>query len=104
MHYVVANRVYVKSEFSEQFEQRFQNRSGEIDKQKGFVKMEVLKPVSEQTPYVVLTHWQDEAAFKNWVGSEDFKIAHQNPMPKEAFLEGGSMEQHEVVVMASSNE
>ncbi|VAW75747.1 hypothetical protein MNBD_GAMMA12-1593 [hydrothermal vent metagenome] len=103
MNYVVANRVYVKPEFCEQFEQRFKNRAGEIDKQEGFVKMEVLKPVSEQTPYVVLTHWQDEAAFKHWVGSEDFKIAHQNPMPKEAFLDGGSMEQHEVVVYASSN-
>ncbi len=103
MDYIVANRVFVKPEYCEQFEQRFKNRAGEIDKQKGFVRMEVLKPVSSETPYVVLTYWQDESAFKNWVGSEDFKIAHQNPMPKEAFLEGGSMEKHEVVVSASSS-
>jgi len=102
MDYVVANRVFVKSGYSEQFEQRFKNRAGEIDKQEGFVRMEVLKPVSTDTPYVVLTYWQDESAFKAWVGSDDFKIAHQNPMPKEAFLEGGTMEQHEVVVSASS--
>jgi hypothetical protein len=33
----------------------------------------------------VLTHWQDEQAFQNWVGSDDFKLAHQNPMTAEAW-------------------
>ncbi|MFV1985520.1 MAG: antibiotic biosynthesis monooxygenase [Thiohalomonadales bacterium] len=49
-------------------------------------------------PYVVLTHWKDEDAFKNWVGSDDFKMAHQNPMNKNAFLEGGGLEQFEVII------
>ena len=40
----------------------------------------------------MLTHWQDEQAFQYWVGSDDFKLAHQNPMNKEAFLEGGGLE------------
>jgi len=98
MSYVVANRVFVKQEYTEEFEQRFKNRAGQINQQPGFVLMEVLKPQSEKTPYVVLTHWQSEQAFKNWVGSDDFKLAHQNPMSKDAFLEGGGIEQHEVVV------
>ena len=101
MNYVVANRVFVKQQYCEEFEQRFKNRAGQINKQTGFLRMEVLKPQSEDTPYVVLTHWQDEEAFRDWVGSDDFKIAHQNPMPKDAFLEGGGLEQYEVVV--SSN-
>jgi heme-degrading monooxygenase HmoA len=83
MTYVVANRVFVKPEYADEFEQRFNNRVGQIDQQPGFVLMEVLKPRSDDTPYVVLTHWQDEQAFQNWVGSDDFKLAHQNPMAKE---------------------
>ena len=101
MSYVVANRVFVKSEYGDEFEQRFKNRPGQINQQPGFELMEVLKPKSDDTPYVVLTHWQDEAAFQDWVGSEDFKLAHQNPMDKAAFLEGGGIERYEVVVSSS---
>lgn len=100
--YVVANRVFVKPDFHAEFEQRFKKRAGQIDKQPGFIRMEVLKPCAQQTPYTVLTHWQDEASFKQWVGSEDFKLAHQNPMSKDAFLEGGGIEQFEVVVSSES--
>ena len=103
MNYVVANRVFVKPEYGQEFEQRFKNRAGQIDKQPGFVHMEVLKPQSDKTPYVVLTYWKDEPAFNNWVGSEDFKIAHQNPMTKDAFLEGGGLEQYEVIVSSNAS-
>jgi len=103
MSYVVANRVFVKQAFTQEFEQRFKKRSGQINQQPGFVLMEVLKPQSEKTPYVVLTHWQNEQAFHNWVGSDDFKLAHQNPMAKDAFLEGGGIEQYEVVVSSATD-
>ena len=103
MIFVVANRVFLKPEFNDEFEKRFRERAGQIDKQIGFVSMQVLKPTSENTPYVILTHWQDEQAFKNWVGSDDFKIAHQNPMNKDAFLDGGGLEQFEVIISAESS-
>jgi heme-degrading monooxygenase HmoA len=98
--YIVANRVYVASGWEDEFESRFKKRAGQIDKQEGFVRMEILKPKSDDTPYTVLTTWQNEAAFKNWVGSDDFKLAHANPMPKEAFGEEGKLEQFEVIVSA----
>jgi len=101
MSYVVANRVFVKQPYAGEFEQRFRNRSGQINQQPGFVRMEVLKPRSEKTPYVVLTHWENEQAFHDWVGSEDFKHAHQNPMDKDAFLDGGGLEQYEVIISSS---
>ncbi len=104
MSFVVANRVFVKLQYSEEFEQRFQNRVGQIDKQPGFELMEILKPHSDDSPYVVMTHWESEEAFQNWIGSEDFKLAHQNPMPKDAFLEGGGIEQYEVIISSSTNE
>ena len=100
--YVVANRVFVAPGWVEQFEERFRRRAGQVDKQEGFVRMQILRPVDNKSPYVVLTAWQDEAAFNRWVGSEDFKLAHQNPLPKEAFSGEGALERYEVVISAEA--
>ncbi|WP_308389233.1 antibiotic biosynthesis monooxygenase [Acidithiobacillus sp. AMEEHan] len=100
MQYVVANRVPVKPEFHQEFEERFRRRAGEVEKQPGFVRMEILRPVAEDGMYIVLTHWQDKDAFQAWLRSDDFKAAHQNPLPKEAFGAGGGIEQHEVIISA----
>jgi heme-degrading monooxygenase HmoA len=101
--FVVANRVYVASEWTDKFEERFRNRVGQIEKQVGLIRMEILRPISAGSPYVVLTTWQDQQAFENWVGSDDFKKAHQNPLPKEAFSQKGQFEQHEVIISAHSD-
>jgi len=101
--YVVANRVPVAPKWAEKFEERFRNRVGQIDRQPGFVSMQILRPADDDSPYVVLTTWKDKAAFDSWVGSEDFRLAHQNPLPKEAYREGGRLERHEVVIEAKAN-
>ena len=100
--YIVANRVPVAAGWEETFEERFRQRAGQIDKQPGFVRMEVLRPDSEETPYVVLTSWRDKAAFEAWVGSDDFKLAHSNPMPKEAFAGEGKLERYAIVVASDA--
>lgn len=100
--YVVTNRVYVHPDWHEEFEKRFQKRAGQIDKQAGFRRMQILKPNSADTPYIVYTEWEDEQTFKQWVGSEDFKLAHQNPMPEEAFNKKGALEQHTIIISAEA--
>jgi heme oxygenase (mycobilin-producing) len=101
--FIVANRVPVAEGYRDMFEQRFRARAGQIEKQSGFVRMQVLQPAKEGLPYVVLTTWRDKAAFENWVGSEDFRTAHANPMPKEAFDGEGAIEMHEVIISAESD-
>lgn len=96
--FIVSNRVFVADDWAEAFEQRFRNRVGEIDKQPGFVQMMVLQPAKEGAPYVVQTQWQDKAAFDNWVGSDDFKKAHANPMDKAAFTQPGQLEMHTAII------
>jgi hypothetical protein len=66
-------------------------------------KQSSLRPADDDSPYVVLTTWKDKAAFEAWVGSEDFRQAHRNPLPKEAYREGGRLERHEVVIEAIAN-
>ena len=98
--YVVMNRVMVKNDWRADLIERFKKRKGKIDLQPGFVRMQVLEPEKEGLPCVVLTVWQDKASFEQWVGSDDFRQAHQNPMPQEAFNEGGGLEVFNVVVSA----
>ena len=100
--YTVTNRVWVAEGWSERFEERFRRRAGEIDAQPGFVRMELLRPLSAGAPHQVVTVWQDQAAFDAWVGSEDFRAAHADPMPAEAFTEPSRMERHELVLSAAS--
>ena len=102
--FVVANRVPVAVGWEERFEERFRNRASQMGKQAGFVRMEILKPVSEDAPYVVLTVWDDGAAFQAWLKSDDFRVAHQNPLPKEAFRGEGKLEQYEVVIAVAKEQ
>ena len=98
--FIVANRVPVADGYQSMFEERFRARAGQIEKQAGFVRMQVLQPAKPGLPYVVLTTWQDKTAFEQWVGSEDFRTVHANPMPKEAFNGEGAIEMHEVIISA----
>lgn len=96
--FIVANRVPVAEGWEEEFEARFRKRTGQVEKQPGFVRMQILKPTTPDTPYVVLTTWENKAAFEAWVDSDDFRAAHANPMPKNAFQGQGGMEAFEVII------
>ena len=100
MH-VVTNRVYVHPDWHEEFEKRFRARAGKIESQPGFRRMNILKPLSDDTPYIVYTEWESEEDFRQWVGSEDFKAAHRNPLPEEAFSKKGALEQHQIIISAA---
>lgn len=99
--FVVSNRIMVNPGFEDAFAERFRQRAGQVEKQPGFVSLQVLKPAREGAPWVVMTHWQDKAAFEAWVESEDFKLAHrEQSLPKETFGSGGGLEMHEVEIQA----
>jgi len=38
MNFIVTNRMFLKPEYNQEFEQRFKDRAGQIDKQSGFVR------------------------------------------------------------------
>jgi len=94
------NRVSVAPGWEQAFEERFQQRAGQVERNPGFVRMDVLKPETPDAPYVVSTVWESEDAFHAWVGSEDFKSAHANPLPRDAYRGEGKMERFEIVITA----
>jgi heme-degrading monooxygenase HmoA len=95
---VVTNRIPVAKGFEAQFEERFRNRAGRVDKSPGFIRNEVLRPITGDY-YIVLTHWESEDAFKAWANSDSFKQAHSGPRPpKEMFSGTNVFEMHEVIM------
>ena len=95
----VANRIYVRPDYSEAFETRFRERAGLVDGMPGFVSNMVLRPVNEGDPYVVFTTWESRADFLNWVRSDAFVKGHaqSGTLPREAFTGPNVLEMHEVV-------
>jgi len=74
----VANRIQVAPENAEAFERAFRDRAGLVDRVPGFVRNQVLRPLREGEPYVVLTTWRSHEAFQAWTKSESFRQAHAN--------------------------
>ncbi len=95
----VANRIYVKREYADAFEQRFRDRAGLVDKMPGFISNKVLRPVNDGDPYIVFTVWNSREDFLGWVRSDEFVKGHaqSGTLPKEAFSEANVLEMHEVV-------
>lgn len=95
--FVVANRIPVADGRGEEFEKRFQERAQLVEDREGFVQLEVLRP-ADADRYVVLTHWESEADFEAWTGSEAFREAHSRESP-EGLVEGHpTIEKHDVVI------
>jgi heme-degrading monooxygenase HmoA len=98
--FVVMNRISVNPDYSEQFEERFRNRAGEVDKMKGFVRNQVLRPDNPEDPYIVMTHWQSKEDFEAWVNSEAFRLGHakSGTLPPEAFRGHSKLESFDVIL------
>lgn len=95
--FVVANRIAVPKGQEAVFEARFQGRARLVDQAPGFVRNEVLRPLQEGLPYVVLTHWRDRASFEAWVASPAFREAHRGAGGTSAGLRDAALEFYEVV-------
>jgi len=96
--FVTMNRIFVNPDYTAQFEQRFKERAHEVDKMEGFIRNVVLRPKSGNHPYVIMTFWEKEEAFKNWVSSETFIKGHakSGTLPKEAFSTDSHLETFDI--------
>lgn len=102
----VANRIYVKDEFSDAFEKVFRERARLVDEMPGFISNQVLRPVNEGDPYIVFTLWNSREDFMNWVRSDAFVKGHaqSGTLPKEAYFKPNVLEMHEVIQDSSRPE
>jgi Uncharacterized enzyme involved in biosynthesis of extracellular polysaccharides len=114
--FVVTNRVPVAKGYEAEFEARFKNRAHLIEESAGFIKLEILRPVTrrfdhetgewkeseEQGVHLVMTYWESEHYFWDWTRSDSFRKAHSNRPPAEMFVGQNILEIHEVIMRADA--
>jgi len=95
----VANRLYVKPEHADAFETVFRERAGLVDGMPGFVANQVLRPVNEGEPYIVLTTWTSRDTFMGWIRSDAFVQGHaqSGTLPKDIYFQPNVLEMHEII-------
>jgi len=75
--FVAINYIHCNPEFRERFEFLFGTRAKAIDTMPGFRDMHVLRPATENDPYLIVSYWDSEAAFKDWTKSPAFIEGHK---------------------------
>ena len=76
MPFVSMNCVTIPEDQAPDFEQAFLTRERHMGEAPGFVRFQLMRPLRNQE-YLVVTEWESEQAFKDWIGSDLFKQAHR---------------------------
>ncbi len=74
--FVTVFTVEVEKGYAQEFVERFKKRARLIDKAKGFKGLFVLQQTQESDKFLVVTFWENEKSFHDWVNSEEFRKAH----------------------------
>lgn len=77
--FMAENKLKLKKGSAEQTTQRFYNRQG-IQNIKGFVDMlvTITNKLNDIDEVKILTIWESQQAFEDWLNSNEFKEAHKN--------------------------
>jgi heme-degrading monooxygenase HmoA len=76
--FIAMNRFRVAPGSEQAFEDVWRSRETRLDEMPGFVRFHLLKgpKAEDHTLYASHTEWEDEAAFRAWTTSEQFRAAH----------------------------
>jgi len=76
--YIAMNNFRVNVDKAAEFEQAWRERDSHLDEMSGFEQFHLLRGPEEDgiVQYASHTVWTDEASFRAWTESEQFKKAH----------------------------
>jgi heme oxygenase (mycobilin-producing) len=78
MSVVKINAITVPKERFDEFERRFATRAGKVEDAAGFESFELLRPNDDREVCLVVTRWESEEAFQNWMKSADFSAGRHS--------------------------
>ncbi|PUZ23881.1 Heme-degrading monooxygenase HmoA [Chitinophaga costaii] len=76
-HFVAINYIHCIPSFRTRFEELFATRAHAIDSMPGFINMHVLRPEDTESPYLIVSYWETETSFKDWMKSDAFVQGHK---------------------------
>ena len=93
--YVATNGITISKGNGADLEERFRQQGG-VKQQPGFLGFELwqLRGNGETEEFLVVTHWESEAAQAEWTRSEAFRQAHAGPHPD--YILGGQFKTYDV--------
>jgi heme-degrading monooxygenase HmoA len=92
---VKINAIEVPEGAGPELEKRFAHRLHAVDGQPGFLSFELLRPVSGDNRYFVVTHWADDESFQAWLKGPAME-AHSGERARPV-ASGSSLLEFEVV-------
>ncbi|HZZ49105.1 MAG TPA: antibiotic biosynthesis monooxygenase [Pseudonocardia sp.] len=106
MAVVKINAISVPEGAGPELERRFAHRLHAVDGQPGFISFELLRPVSGDERYFVLTHWEDEASFQAWRDGPavEAHAGERNPGGQKPVATGATLLEFEVVDLAGKSD
>ena len=100
MAVVKINAIEVPEGMGSELEKRFANTQHAEDGQPRLISIKLLRPVSGDDRYFVLTHWETEEAFQAWRDGPAAE-AHQGARDPKPVAKGASLLEFEVVDLAA---
>ena len=99
MSYVVVNAITVSADRAAELERRFAQRAGEVGRQEGFERFELLRPANDAAAgrYLVYTRWASKEAFEAWMASSAFGRGHRSHSLDGPVATGSEVWAYEVV-------
>ena len=87
MTVVKINRLAVPEGQQDELEKRFAARKHSVDQAPGFEGFELLRPVSGEEHYFVVTRWADDESFRAWAAQRAPRDPSQTVSRAEGILE-----------------
>jgi heme-degrading monooxygenase HmoA len=87
--FVVLSHFIVANDLAEEVKQAFRNRAGLVDREPGFIRLEVISPLDDPHQIWLITYWKDEPSYQSWHHSHKYHDSHKG-IPKGLKLVPGS--------------
>ncbi len=87
--FVALSRFQIANDMSEEVRGAFCRRPHLVDDATGFLGMEVMSPIDNQSEVWLVTRWRDEQSYRGWHRGHEYHAAHKG-IPKELKLTPGS--------------
>jgi heme oxygenase (mycobilin-producing) len=100
MSVVKINAIHVPEGAGAHLEERFAARAGAVEGSPGFLGFQLLRPVKGDDRYFVVTQWETEEDFRNWMGGRA-KEAHSGERAKPVGT-GSDLLEFEVVLSSEA--
>jgi heme-degrading monooxygenase HmoA len=89
--FVALSRFTIRNEMAEEVRQAFRSRPHLVDKEQGFLGMQVMSPQDNAAEIWLITRWTDELSYRVWHKSHAYHESHSG-IPKGLKLVPKSVE------------